>query len=109
MKRKKLQQGWILGRKFSCLPQKRRGASNYSKMPDAGVDEVGEGKAVDYAMWDYKAPEIELRHKMCRSPAISQVVPIAQASEAAISCVPRTVAASALPACNQRLWSLLHP
>lgn len=64
---------------------------------------------MDYAMWDYEAPEIELRHKMCRSSSHLPGGPHRQASEAAISCVPRTVAASALPACNQRLWSLLHP
>lgn len=78
-------------------------------MPDAGVDKVGEGKAVDYAMWDYEAPEIELRPKLCRSSSLLPGGPHSQASEAAMFCVPRTLPASALPACKQRLWSLLHP
>lgn len=61
-------------------------------MPDAGVDKVGEGKAVDYAMWDHAAPEIELRHKTFRSSSHLPGGPHSQASEAAMSCVPRTVA-----------------
>lgn len=78
-------------------------------MPDARVDKMGERKTVDYTMWDYEAPEIEFRHKLCRSSSLLPGGPRSQASEAAMSCVPRTLPASALPACRQRLWSLLHP